>query len=132
LNLPAFALVGVTGGTPYTWAASTTDVRALQTASGSSTRIASAYYAASNFAISVNLTDGNMHKISLYLLDWDGGARSETISIMDAESHTVLDTQTFSSFQNGEWAVWNVAGNVVIQVVGTGGANAVVSGVFVD
>jgi hypothetical protein len=107
-------------------------VRALQTASGSSTRIASTFYSASSFTITVNLTDGNMHKISLYLLDWDSTVRSETVSIVDAESNTLLDTETYSSFNGGVWAVWNVTGRVAIQVVKTAGGNAVVSGIFID
>ncbi len=131
-NLPGFAIVSLTGDKPYTWVASTSDVRALQTSSGSSTRIASTFYSASSFTINVNLTDGNMHKISLYLLDWDSNARSETVSIVDAESNTLLDVETYSSFNSGVWAVWNVTGRVVIQVMRTGGANAVVSGIFVD
>jgi hypothetical protein len=131
-NLPGFAIVSLTGDKPYTWAASTSDVRALQTASGSSARIASTYYSASSFTINVNLIDGNMHKIGLYLLDWDSTLRSETVSIVDAESNTLLDTETYSSFNSGVWAVWNVTGRVAIQVVRTGGTNAVVGGIFVD
>jgi YVTN family beta-propeller protein len=131
-NPPAWATVSFTGDTPYTWAASTTDARALQTSSGSSTRIASTYYAGSSFTINVNLTDGNTHKISLYLLDWDSTARAETVTIMDANSSTVLSTQSYSSFHNGEYAAWNVKGNVLIKVVKSAGSNAVVSGIFFD
>jgi hypothetical protein len=129
---PAYATVSLTGDTAYTWAASTTDVRALQTASGASTRIASTYYAAGNFSINVNLTDGNAHRIALYLLDWDSTARAETISIQDATSGATLTTQKFSSFHSGEYAVFNVQGNVKITVTRTAGGNAVVSGIFFD
>ncbi len=129
---PGFAAVSLTDDTAYTWAASTSDVRALQTSSGASSRIASAFYSSSSFVVNLNLTDGNVHKISLYLLDWDSSARGETISIVDAENNTVLNTQSFSSFHNGEYAVWNVQGHVLIQVTKTGGSNAVVSGIFVD
>jgi hypothetical protein len=80
----------------------------------------------------VNLRDGRYHGIELYLLDWDSTSRAETISILDAESNTVLDTETYSSFHNGEWADWDVRGHVLIQVTRTGGANAVVSGIFID
>jgi hypothetical protein len=127
---PAYATVSLTGDTPYTWVASTTTVSALQVSSGSSTRIASAYYSTSHFTINVNLTDGNAHQIALYLLDWDGTSRSETISILDAVSNAVLYTGSFSSFHNGEYAVWNVQGHVLIQVTKTGGSNGVVSGIF--
>jgi hypothetical protein len=129
---PSFAVVNFTGDNLYTWEASTSDVRALQTASGASTRIASAYYSPSSFTLNLNLTDGNTHKISLYMLDWDSTARTETISFLDPVSNTILDTEEYSSFHGGQYAVWQVQGHVLIQVTKTGGANAVLSGAFFD
>ena len=126
-TLPAYATVSVTGDTLYTWAASTSDVRALQIASGSSSRIASTYYSPTTFTIDVNLTDGNTHQVALYLVDWDSTARTESISIVDAATGAILDTETYSSFHNGEYAVWNISGHVQIQVTKTGGSNGVVS-----
>ncbi len=129
---PAYATVSFSGDTPHSWARSTSDRRTLQTASSAETRIPSTYYAAGSFKINVNLTDGDSHQIALYLLDWDTSARSETISILDAGANAILSTQRFSSFHNGVYAVWNIKGNVVIQVTQTGGGNAVVSGIFFD
>jgi hypothetical protein len=80
----------------------------------------------------LNLTDGKSHRIALYLLDWDTTTRAETITILDATSQAVLDSESFASFQNGEYAIWSITGNVVIQVTDTAGVNAVVSGIFVD
>jgi hypothetical protein len=132
-TLPTFATVSLTGDGAWTFASSTTDPRALQIASGSTTGIASAYYSTGgSFKINVNLTDGKTHRIGLYLLDWDTTSRAETITVMDAATQTVLSTQTFGSFQNGEYAAWSISGNVIIQVTDTAGINAVVSGVFVD
>jgi predicted lactoylglutathione lyase len=131
-ELPAYATVSLTGETAYTWAASTTDPRALQTASGASTRIASAYYSSSSCAINVNLTDGKTHRIALYLVDWDSTTRAESISIVDGNTGALLDTESYSSFHNGEYAAWNVQGDVIIKVIRTGGSNAVVSGIFFD
>jgi hypothetical protein len=131
-NPPAYSTVSLTGDLLYTWASPTTDVRALQTARASFARIASTYYSSSSFTINVNLTDGNAHRVALYLLDWDSDARSETISILDAASKAVLDTETFSGFKNGEYAVWNLQGDVIIQITRNKGANAVVAGIFFD
>jgi hypothetical protein len=122
-NPLAFATVSLTGATTYTWAASTSDVRALQTASGATTRIASTYYSGASFTGDLNLTDGNRHRISLYLLDWDSTSRTETVSILDANSKAVLSTETFSSFHNGQYAPWNIQEHVLIQVIRTGGAS---------
>jgi hypothetical protein len=129
-NAPAYATVSLSGQTAYTWAASTSDTRALQTSSGASTRIASAYYSATQFTINVNVTDGNAHKLALYLLDWDSSSRAETITIMDAQTMAVLDTRSFSSFHNGAYAAWTITGNVIVQITRTGSSNTVVSGVF--
>jgi hypothetical protein len=129
-NAPSYGSVTFTGQSTWTWITPTSDPRALQIASGSLTRIASTYYGGSSFAINLNLTDGNSHKIALYLLDWDAGSRAETIAILDASTHSVLNTQAFSGFQNGQFASWNIKGNVIIQVTLTGGENPVVAGIF--
>ena len=69
-NYPAYAQVAVTGNTTTTWAASTTDVRALEQPGGSG-RVAAAWQSATSFTINVDLTDVNVHEVSLYLLDFD-------------------------------------------------------------
>jgi hypothetical protein len=129
-SLPAYATVSITKGTPATWAASTSNPRALQTSSGATSRIASTYYSATTFTFNVNLTDGNIHRVALYLLDWTSSTRAETISVLDALTNAPLSSESFSSFHNGEYAVWNIHGHVLIQVTSTGTPNAVVSGLF--
>jgi hypothetical protein len=76
--------------------------RRARLAGGSSSRIASTYYSTGSFTINVNLTDGNTHRIALHLLDWDSTARTESVSILSAINGAVLDTETYSSFHNGE------------------------------
>jgi hypothetical protein len=56
----------------------------------------------------------------------------ETIQITDANTGALLDGESYSGFHNGEYAIWNMRGNVVIQVAKFGGANGVVSGIFFD
>ncbi len=56
----------------------------------------------------------------------------ETIQITDANTGALLDGESYSGFHNGEYAVWNMRGNVLIQVAKFGGANGVVSGIFFD
>ena len=131
-NLPGYAVVSLTGDSAFTWAASTGNVTALQTASGATTRIASTYYSATGYSINLNLTDADIHIISLYLLDWLADTRTETITITDANSNAVLNSQSFASFENGVYAEWNISGHVVITVTKTGGPNAAVSGIFFD
>ena len=78
----------------------------------------------------MNLTDGNPHQFALYALDWDANGRTETFQVLDANSNAVLDTRTLSGFRNGVYLVWNLSGHVKINVLWTGGVNAVVSGAF--
>jgi hypothetical protein len=112
----------------YTWMASTADARALQIPGGSG--IASAWYNAPTFSFSVNLSDGKAHQISLYALDWDAKGRAETVQVVDASSGQVLDTRSVNNFTNGVYLIWNISGNVTINVTCTGGANAAISGIF--
>jgi hypothetical protein len=131
-SYPSYALVKPSGQTSFTWAASTTDPRALQTASGSS-RIAACWFSSTSFTVDVNLTDGQPHDLALYALDWDGNnGRSEKMAISDANTGAVLDTETVSKFSGGVYLDWKIAGHVVIKVTRLAGANAVLSGLFID
>jgi len=130
-SIPAYAMVTPTGQSALTWAASTTDPRALQNAGGTG-RVASAWDSATSFTVAVNLTDGQAHDLSLYAVDWDNAGRSEQIQITDAATGAVLDTQTVSSFSGGVYLEWRVTGSVLIQVTNVAGPNAVISGLFFD
>jgi hypothetical protein len=127
--IPSYASFAPQNQLNYTWAASTTDPRALQTGSGTG-RIAATWYNTSSFDLDVNFTDGNPHQLALYALDWDSTARAETIQIVDANTAAVLDARNISSFTNGIYLVWNISGHVRINVTRTSGGNAVVSGAF--
>ncbi len=79
----------------------------------------------------LDFTDGQVHKVSLYAVDWDSTVRSEQVQILDAATGTVLDTETLSSFHGGEYLSWNLSGNVIIKVTNLNPkSNAVVSGLF--
>jgi hypothetical protein len=129
-SYPAYAQVTPSGQSSWTWAASTSDVRALQKPGSTTDRIAAAWYAANSFTIDVNLTDGQAHQLALYLLDWDHQGRSERVDILDTNTGTVLNSQTVSGFGNGEYLVWNLSGHVQIRITDLAGPNAVVSGLF--
>ena len=122
-NPARYATVNFSGNSTYTFAATTYDPRALQSASGSSTRIASVYYSPTVFTIDVNLTDGNTHQVSLYLCDWNSYSRTETVTIVDASSLNVLSMRPYSSFNGGVWEIYQIKGHVQIQITRTGGDN---------
>jgi titin len=128
-KIPTYATLSITGAQTAVWAASTTDPRALQNSANTGS-IASAWYSSSAFSFNLNLTDGKLHKVSLYAVDFDNKGRKEQVQIIDAASGMVLSTQTVSSFQSGDYLSWNISGNVVIKVTNLSGPNAVVSGLF--
>jgi subtilisin family serine protease len=130
-SYPAFAQVSVAGQTSYTWASSTSDVRALQRASGSG-RIAAAWYNTSAFDITLNLTDGQTHDVAFYAVDWDSSSRAQRFDVYDTVGGTLLASQTMTGFHNGQYIVFRLSGNVRVRVTKTAGNNAVVSGLFFD
>ena len=128
-SIPSYATFAMQNQFSYTWASTTTDSRALQTGTGSG-RIASTWWNNGTFTFDVNFTDGNLHQFALYAVDWDANGRTETIQVLDANTNAVLDTRTLSSFSNGTYLVWSISGHVKVNVIWTGGVNAIVSGVF--
>jgi uncharacterized repeat protein (TIGR01451 family) len=128
-SIPTYAVFAVQNQLNYTWASSTTDPRALQTASGT-TRIAATWYSSSSFNFDVNFVDGNLHQMAFYALDWDRTGRAETVQVVDANTGMVLDTRNISNFANGLYLVWNLGGHVKVKVTRTSGPNAVISGAF--
>ena len=72
------------------------------------------------------------YNLELYLLDYDKGGRSEQIQLSDANTKTVLSTQTVSNFSGGAYVIWTISGNVLITITRLSGANAVLSGLFFD
>jgi YVTN family beta-propeller protein len=139
-NLPGYATVTLTGATTYVWTDSTTDARALQSAAGSTNRIAASYCppstgalysaSASTFSFGVYFANNAPHQVALYLLDWDTTVRTQTVVVTDTLTGIVLDSRNFAQFNGGTWAVWNIQGNVTITVTATALGGAVTSGLF--
>ena len=125
---PSYAAFAAFGANTYTWATSSSDLRALLKGASSIDRILSTYYSSSIYAFDVNLTGS--HQVALYCLDVDSTDRRQTISILDANTNAVLDTRNIADFHSGIYAIWNIQGHVLIRVTNTGGSNAVVNGIF--
>src|SRR6266478_213594 len=129
ISYPAYATVTPSGQTQYVWAASTTDVRALQKAVATD-RIAATWYSSTGFTVDINLTDGQTHQVAVYCLDWDNLGRGQTVNILNTQTQAVLDSRSVTGFTNGQYLVWNLSGHVAINVSRTAGQNAVISGIF--
>ena len=129
-SLPAWAtLTRDAGWAQWTWAASTTDARALQRSAGTD-RLAACWYHYSTYTFTVSVTDGTTRRIALYMVDYDGLSRVQRVDVMSAATGALLDTRTVTAFTSGQYLVWDIAGSVRIRVTHTGGVNAVVSGLF--
>ena len=121
-------VVPVNGGLQYTWASSTSDIRALQKVAGTD-RISATWYGQPSFTIDLNFTDQNPHQVAIYCLDWDSyGPRLQTIDILDANNN-VLDTRSMANFAGGKYLVWNLSGRVKIRATAVN-TNAVIEGIF--
>ena len=132
INYPNYATATASGKLNYTWASSTSNVRALQKPASATDRFAGCWYSASNFTVNLNLTDGLVHRVALYCVDWDTTARAETIEILDASNNAVLSSQSVSSFNGGQYLIWDLKGHLLIRLIRTGSFNAVLSGLFFD
>ena len=132
VSYPAYVTVTPSGNSAYTWAASTTDPRALLKPASSTDRIAACWYSSSMFSLDLSFKDTAAHQVALYLLDFDSwaGGRSQRIDILDG-SGNLLDTRSASGFSGGRYLVWNLTGHVVLRVTNLNAAsNGAMSGLF--
>jgi hypothetical protein len=126
-----FATVNVNQGSRHRWTSSTTEDRALE-APDESGRRAAAYYHSSQIRVTLDFTADYTGELHLYAVDWDSTNRRQTVTVDDGSGPQTVNIDT--SFQDGAWMHFPVsvlAGDkVTITVNRTGGANALLSGIF--
>ena len=133
VSIPSDATVTAPQQQPYVWSTSTTATSALENAPGTAPgRTAACWNSGTNFTVDVELTGVQMDDLELYFLDSDGTSRAEQVTLSNAFTGAVLDTETISSFHSGVYLNWEVSGNVLITITKLSGANAVLSGLFLD
>lgn len=131
VSLRGGASITLTQGQRFIWADPTTDVRALQSPD-QSTRKAATWYDGSQLSLTLTFPKGYSGNAHLYAVDWDSTTRTENVDVTDdlGEMSQAMDT----SFHQGAWLTFPIeaaAGHTVtISVSRTGGANAVLSGIF--
>ena len=126
---PAYVAATPSGHTAFTWAASTSDPRALSKPASPFDRNASCWYAGATFNVELNFSDAQARQVAVYMLDFDGVGRSQRVDVLDPGG-AVLDTRNVTGFQNGQYLVWNLTGRVTLRFTNTGPGNAVMSGLF--
>ena len=115
----------------YAWQDGTDDVRALQK-SNNDERIAAQIGGEKSIEFDLNLTDGQMHQIALYALDWDRNGRDQTVELRDAATDALLDKRELNGFNDGVYYKWNVQGHIKVRVINQSKSNAALSGLFFD
>jgi hypothetical protein len=131
--LPSYATVTVSGQSTTTWAASTTDPRALPSSSAPGAgRVAAAWSSPTSFTVDVNPTDGRQHRVTLYAVDWDSAGRTERIDLVDPSTGNVLASQSLTSFASGRFVTFTLSGHEQLRFTRLAGPSAVVSGLFFD
>ncbi len=132
MNLPAFADVALTGATTEIWADDTEDERGL-VKDGTGRRIAATWEAADSFTVSVKVRDGQLHRLSLYFVDWDTtDARVQLVEFIDPATGSVLLSRTLSDFSRGVYLVSTIRGNVEVRLRHVAGPSVVLSAVFLE
>ena len=132
-SLPAGVTYALELGLRATWAASTTEVRALTGPTGTG-RKAATFYDVNTFRLRMTFPNGYTGTLHLYALDWDmwQGNRYQTVSINDG--HGLQTANLSSSYYQGAWIhapiTVSPGGSVVITGVRTGGNTAVLAGLF--
>jgi hypothetical protein len=124
-------------GSPYTWAASCDDARALATPETKpQQRAAACWFDASQVACQVTPPNDRPYRLTVYVLDYDHARRSVETAIVGSFGER-LDVRSVSVQQmdQGVYLTWTVTGEARILVRYTGQnpvANAALSAVFVD
>lgn len=125
--------VTMTQGSRYTWATSTTQVRALQLPDQSNRRAAT-WFDGVQLRMRIDLTAAYSGVLHLYALDWETAGRRENVTVGDGTNTNTINLTT--DFTNGRWMNFPISvsagGTVYITADKTAGNNAVISGLFLD
>jgi hypothetical protein len=130
--LPVYAQVRWPRDTSFWIKSVPSDKRALQRTTDPVDRVASAWYSFSSFDIDITFTDTRTHQVALYMVDWDSNTRTQKVQVTDVATSKVLDERAVSAFTGGQYLAWNLNGHVTIKITRVAGANAVVSGLFLN
>jgi len=129
-SLPSYASFSTTGSGPYVHPSQVNPLSALQKPGGGT--VAAEYYDPNGFGVTLNLTDGKTHQVALYLADYDGQNRIETVQAFGPGNVALTAPITVSSFTGGVYLIFNVSGDVTFKFTHVAGGSAVLSGLFID
>jgi len=131
-SLPAGVTYSLEQGSRYTWASSTTDVRALQSPDQTGRR-STTWYDTTEVRVRLNFANPYSGTLHLYAVDWNAIGRAENVTIDDGTGPRTAGLT--SAFNNGAWVHAPITvgsgGSVLITADNVAGNyNAVINGLF--
>ncbi|MFH1801974.1 MAG: DUF2341 domain-containing protein [archaeon] len=131
-NLSKISSYSFTGNV-HTWSSSTAELRAVENITGTTRRATCSYAPSGALTFRLNTTIEN-YNLTFYILDWDTTARRENITVQSLDGSFSANHYANYNLNGGAYITFEVRGinSTVTTIVPLAGANAVVSGVFVD
>jgi class 3 adenylate cyclase len=99
---------------------------------GSSGRVVAGFIGADTFRIRIHLPDQKHRRLALYAWEWSGTARSEAVVVRDTATDELLESRALTRFADGHYINFDISGDVTVDIRREQGANAMISGVFLD
>ena len=112
---PSYAQVRHRRQSNWTWPSGTTGLVPLENAAGSGTILA-AWTAADSMDFHIDLTDDQTHQVALYSTD---PGSTQQFDVLDTSTGQPDDSETLPG-TTGEYIVWDLEGDVTIQVTNLG------------
>ena len=129
-SLPNYATI-TTSSPQWIWVAQTANPIAPYLPGQTPARIAACWYSVTQVGFDFAFNDAQLHRVSIYFLDWTGSGRQQRADVIDRDTGAILDSRTLSSFANGVYLTWNITGNVSVRLTPSS-VNAVASAIFFD
>lgn len=114
-NIPDYASVNLFNGADRVWSAATQDAEALQHPD-TDLRIASQRYAPLHEIIEIDFKDNLIHRVSLYLLDWERTGRWTVVDVIDVNTRKRMDSQNITDFGSGVYLKYNCRGKIQFRI----------------
>jgi hypothetical protein len=99
-------------------------------AANSNVRVAAYLQTTGSMTLDINPDDLNQHQLALYFADYDQYNRTESVTIYNGTTNTVLSHQVISNFKKGKYLVFDITGPVLVTINSGTYPDAVLSGVF--
>jgi hypothetical protein len=129
---PDFVTVSTTNATEQMVDFSTGDSRAPYNTTSLTDRTIGTLATTRTMTMDLSFNDNQIHKVSLYALDYDHKKRVERIEIVDPATGQTLSSQEIADFRNGQYLTWDLSDHVQIRITRLAGPTATISALFFD